>query len=334
LKELEFALDGFRAAVPPDYVPRFLQEWYIIAMEQCILRTLDALVEPQKDKYTTHSITGTAETITWSKSAETQQNSVLSMLVELREGLEKIFGMSQEKSREIRVALFATEVEAALEDHLLSQQEEWGMQALMAVLGLSAEDVGAELQVLQIAGNLRRQMEQYLQAVDSPVSLLRGETAYAVFDPVRLLNERVLNRYQKDQVQYRELGYEAELEGSLVVTERRLIFVGREAGQNSDSASGGVARNTSGNITGANRENATVRVPPGSSDRNHGRFSGQSAMRTREYRLNRLADVITDPARNLLELVFTDRKSPVTLTGPECVVMGAKIEQVRQITDS
>jgi hypothetical protein len=256
---VEAALGRFRDVVPPDYVPRFVQEWYIIAMEQCILHTLEAV--------------------------NAELPSEVDSLAGVRIRLEGLFNVSPERSAEIRRALFGSELEAALEDHLLTPQEEAGMTALARVLGLSDQDIRPELDLMTIAAGFRHQMEAPLEVVDAPVPLVRGEAAFSVFDTVRLLNERVLNRYQRNRVMYRELGYETEMEGQLIVTDRRLLLLGRD----------GVA-------TGS---------------------------RTREYRLNRLADVISDPARNLLELVFTDRKSPVTLTAPDAMIIGAKIEQVR-----
>ena len=44
---------------------------------------------------------------------------------------------------------------------------------------------------------------------------MRGEEAFDEFTPVRLLNERVLDRYQREGVRYRVIGYEIELEGRL-----------------------------------------------------------------------------------------------------------------------
>ncbi|MCH8525044.1 MAG: DUF4236 domain-containing protein [Balneolales bacterium] len=252
------ALQAFNASVPEDYKPRFHHRWYIVFVEKAIDECLYAEAKPRYWK---------------------------SML----EQIEAHMVLDADVARSVRQSLFRQELETALEDHLLSEQEEVGLLLLIDELGLDepSQDPAASIQpergLMEAAIQIRHQMDQPLDELDNPgVPLVRGEIAYRVIEPVRLLNERVLNRFQQDKVVYRELGYETELEGKVIITNRRMLFI-----------------ETTGDT------------------------------RTREYRLNKVVDVIADPARNLLEIILSDRKSPVTVTSPSVLVMAALVERVR-----
>lgn len=127
----------------------------------------------------------------------------------------------------IRVSILGAILDEMLEDHLLSEEEEQAIRMLIDQLGIPEELIGSEKHRLEYYNEVRRQIERPLEEVDPGVPLLRGEKAYDLFDQVRLLNERVLNRFRRDRVQYREIGYEIDLEGKLILTDRRLLFVGR-----------------------------------------------------------------------------------------------------------
>ena len=49
---------------------------------------------------------------------------------------------------------------------------------------------------------------------------------------------------------------------------------------------------------------------------------------SREYRLNRIADVITDLEANVIELILTNRKNPAFLTHHTSIVISSKIGQM------
>lgn len=248
---LKNRLIQFKSEVPENYHPQFLQRWYIMLLEGVI-------------------------EMAWH---EVDWQDVI------RE-LESEFDLSEEALREIKISLFRTELETALEDHLLSKEEERLLLRIGGVFGLVAErHLVAESELMNMAKIVREEIEKSLEAVDSPIPLVRGETAFGLFEPVRLLNERVLNRYQRDGVTHRELGYHTEIDAAQVVlTDRRLVIIG-----NSGDA---------------------------------------SASASREYRLNKVVDVVVDPARSLVEISLTDRKSALIFTTPDCLLMGARIEKV------
>ena len=299
---LEEAFRQFRNTAPPDYHPRFIQEWYIVAVEFCVLRTMEFVNRYDADAVgggDSRGIDGLSATVDFAwlsgdaaKGSDWSlvERAVAAEITPLRVFAEELFELPTQRSVDIRLALYANELEAALEDHALTVQEERSLRLLARVLGLQDDDIQAEQDILSVYVSVRNAIALPLESVSSPVPLVRGEEAFGVYEPVRLLNERVHNRYQREKIVYRELGYESEMEGVLVLTDRRILASGRDAA------------------------------------------SGKSVVR--EYRLNRLADVFVDPARSILELVLTDRKSPVIFTTPDCVIVGAKIEQIRSVVDA
>ena len=128
---------------------------------------------------------------------------------------------------QIRATILSRLLDDMLEDHLLSEEEERQIRELIDHLDIPEEQIASIIERIKLYSRIRQEIEKPLEELDPGVPLVRGERAYGVFDTTRLLNERVLNRFQQDKVQYRELGYEVDLEGQLILTDRRLLFVGR-----------------------------------------------------------------------------------------------------------
>ncbi len=129
----------------------------------------------------------------------------------------------------LRQALIGAAIDDLLEDHLLSEEEEIAAQSLLDESGLGAEVLDREYHLIAHYSKTREAIAEPIKPIDAGVSLVRGEVAYNRFESARVLNERVLERFQRDNVSYRVLGYEIELEGSAVITDRRLMIVGRGA---------------------------------------------------------------------------------------------------------
>lgn len=140
--------------------------------------------------------------------------------------MEKQIPVSDEFILATKKAILTRRMEAVLEDHLLSEEEEEEIRELIQKLDLPDDFIFEELQYLDLASSVRQEMEQPLEEAESPIPLVRGECCYGSFDDVRLLEERVQGRFQKNRVKYRKLGYEIQLEGTLVLTDRRLVMYG------------------------------------------------------------------------------------------------------------
>lgn len=129
----------------------------------------------------------------------------------------------------IRASILGDLLDEMLEDHLLSEEEEQAIRRLLEQLNLPESLIAMELDRLDHYHRIRKEMERPLELTDPGIPLVRGENAYEVFDRARLLNERVLKRFQRDNIQYRVLGYEVDSEGKLVITDRRLLVVDRNS---------------------------------------------------------------------------------------------------------
>ena len=192
--------------------------------------------------------------------------------------VEKVIPLSSDVKNQIKRAILSQALEQAFEDHILSIEEETELRWLVHKLNLPPDFAEEELNYLELASGIREQIEMQLEEIESPIPLVRGERCYANFENVKLLEERVLNRFQRDRVQYRELGFEEQLSGFLVITDRRIVLTGRGS---------------------------------------------------REYRLNRIADIITDLEANVIELILTNRKNPIFLTHPSVILLAARLEKIR-----
>jgi len=190
---------------------------------------------------------------------------------------EKQVPVSDSFIMESKQAILSRQLETVLEDHLLTEEEEQDLRDLIQKLDLSDQFIFEELQYLDLASSVRKEMDAPLKEIESPVPLVRGEKCLAVYEDVRLLEERVRDRFKKNRIQYRVLGYEIQIEGTLVVTDRRLMIFG----------------------------------------------SG-----SREYRLNKVLDIITDLEANTIEITLSGRKNPVYLTAKLPMIIAARLEKI------
>lgn len=193
--------------------------------------------------------------------------------------IEKILPVPGSIKEQTKRAFLTHSLDAVLEDHLLSEEEELQMRELVQKLNLPEDFIFEEINYLNMASLVRREMEKPLKETEASIPLVRGEVCYDEFNNTRLLEERVLNRFQQNRVQYRELGFEIQLTGTLTLTDRRMVITGRGS---------------------------------------------------REYRINRLANVITDLEANVIELVLTNRKNPVFLTHPTPMLIATRLEKIME----
>jgi len=191
--------------------------------------------------------------------------------------IENILPVSSEFATQTKRALLSRHLDAVLEDHLLSKDEEQEIRELINKLKLPEDFAKEEFRYLNLASAIRHEMQMPLASRPASIPLVRGETCYAEFKNTRLLEERVLSRFQQNRVQYRKLGYEVQLQGTLTLTDRRMVITGRGS---------------------------------------------------REYRLNRIADVITDLEANVIELIMTNRKNPVFLSHPTSILVSTILEKI------
>jgi hypothetical protein len=192
---------------------------------------------------------------------------------------EKQIPVSDEFIEQTKKAILTHRLDAVLADRMLNEEDEAQLRDLIDKLYLDEQFIFEELQYLELASSVRREMEAPLREEPASIPLVRGEVCYGEFDDVRLLEERVLDRFQRNRVQYRNLGYEVQIEGRLTLTDRRMVITGRGS---------------------------------------------------REYRMNQIADIITDLETNIIELIISGRKNPVFLTSPSPMLISSRMEKIRE----
>lgn len=168
-----------------------------------------------------------------------------------------------------------------LSDHQLDDKEDLAIKRILGSGGLDRSSIDRETTRINHYRTLKEAVNEKLIPIEVDIPLVQGEVAYFEVDPVRLLAERVQNRYQRNRVQYVEMGYEVELEGRLVLTDRRILLI--------DSGS-------------------------------------------REYRINQILDITTDPEAGIIEVTISGRQSPVILSSQNLMELAAKIQKVHEMT--
>lgn len=183
---------------------------------ESLVHTLNTLPEKWKENISLHLHAVIGEMAMRSENIDTKKV--------LRQ-LDKYCPADKQKVNKIRASILGNILEKMLKDHLLSADEEHSIRELIDQIGIGKEYIETELQLISHFGKVRDQIQKPLEPIDPGIPLVRGEDAFEKFENVRLLYERVLNRYQRNNIQYRELGYEIDIEGELILTDRRMILI-------------------------------------------------------------------------------------------------------------
>jgi hypothetical protein len=139
---------------------------------------------------------------------------------------EKQVPVSEEFIEQTKKAILTRIMDSLLEEQLMSESQENEMRELIKKLHLDDQFIFEELQYLDLASTIHKEMQSPLVETEASIPLINGEVCYAEFDNVRLLEERVLERFKQNRVQYRKIGYEVQLEGKLILTNKRVVVAG------------------------------------------------------------------------------------------------------------
>ena len=142
----------------------------------------------------------------------------------LLEQFETELGADAGFCRQARADAFRCVYLRAVADHELTPEEEAELEHVREALRVPAGDVAFELDVLDRLAGIRRIRDGELPIVQPSVPLPRRETCH--FEgPGRLLKEKNLRTFQRDGVRYRVRGFTIDKEGTLFVTDRRVLLV-------------------------------------------------------------------------------------------------------------
>jgi hypothetical protein len=143
----------------------------------------------------------------------------------LFQSLDSRLTVSPEIVAHIRGSIFSMILDEMLGDHELDEKEVQSIHRILSNVELDQNTIVRETCRINHYQTLREASNEDLTPINVDIPLVRGEIAYFEATSVRLLNERVQNRYQHNKVQHVELGYEIELEGRLVLTDRRILLI-------------------------------------------------------------------------------------------------------------
>ncbi|NBB86308.1 MAG: DUF4236 domain-containing protein [Bacteroidetes bacterium] len=125
----------------------------------------------------------------------------------------------------VKADAFTALLDALLADHHLTEAEEAALRRLADRLRLDDAVIGEELETINVMAIFREELAGDLAPVDADVRLKQGETCYFA-GRGRQLVARIQQRFQRDHVQYKEVGYETDMDGQIYLTDRRILLVG------------------------------------------------------------------------------------------------------------
>lgn len=144
--------------------------------------------------------------------------------IRLLEQLEAELGDDTGFCRRARADAFRGLYLRAVADHDLSEEEERELEHVREALRVPEADVAAELETLRRLGEIRRIRDGQLPVVD-PSKPLRASEVCHFEAPGRLLKEKNLRTFQRDGVKYRVRGLTIDKEGTLFITNKRVLLV-------------------------------------------------------------------------------------------------------------
>ncbi len=147
------------------------------------------------------------------------------------EGVSQVFDLDPTAVRTHRVHAYRAVHLEAVADRELDADEERTLAHVRARLALDDDDLADEDAVADRLRRLRAFREGTLPTVepdpDERRYLRRGETCH-LRAPARLLRERVLERFQRNRRKHVVRGLSLYREGSLLITDRRLLLLGEK----------------------------------------------------------------------------------------------------------
>ena len=132
-------------------------------------------------------------------------------------------GPASDFAREAKIDAYRGLVAILAADHELTPDDETQLERVREGLNLSEGDLDGELAFVEQVREVRRILTSDPVPIDSSVRLRRGENCYFE-DEGRLLKERQLRSFQRDNVRYSVRGFVLDKEGALLLTDRRLLL--------------------------------------------------------------------------------------------------------------
>lgn len=139
--------------------------------------------------------------------------------------LEKQVAVPSSNIVRIKAATFSSFLDAVMEDHVISEDEEERLDALQKNLRLSDCDIQEERTLIDIMCSMRRAMSEELKAFEVDINLKTNENCFYCTEG-RFLKQKTVKRYQQNLVKHKIIGYDIDMEGQIYLTDNRILMVG------------------------------------------------------------------------------------------------------------
>jgi len=146
--------------------------------------------------------------------------------LQLLDQAERLLELPPEFIAGVRADAFRAAYLEAVADHDLSASEERALHHIRQELGIPDEEIARELETVQRLREVRKIREGSLPVVQPGAPLRQSETCHDE-SPARLLKEKNLKSFQRAGQRYKVRGLVIDKEGTLFITNKRLLLVHR-----------------------------------------------------------------------------------------------------------
>lgn len=140
---------------------------------------------------------------------------------------EKQIPLTEEFIDQTKKAILTRYFDSILQDHLFNREDESRIRNLIEKLHFDDEYKFEELQFLDLATKIREEMESTLTESSVSIPLDHGEVCYGEYTDIRILDENSGTTSRKEK--NLPVSYKIQLEGTLTITNRRIVISGKNA---------------------------------------------------------------------------------------------------------
>lgn len=127
---------------------------------------------------------------------------------------------------DVKAEAFSAFLDELTEDHVVSHDEEAQLAALQKALRIPDEAIAAERHMISQLCAFRDALEAPLQPMEVSIRLKRNEECFYRCHG-RLLKEKIQRQYQRQNVRYKEIAYDIDMEGDIYLCSNRILIVDR-----------------------------------------------------------------------------------------------------------
>ena len=142
------------------------------------------------------------------------------------EAFEERLSLSSSLIHDVKAEAFAAFLDELTEDHVVSHDEEAQLAALQKALRIPDEAIAAERHMISQLCIFRDALEAPLQPIEVSIRLKRNEECFYRCRG-RLLKEKIQRQYQRQNVRYKEVAYDIDMEGDIYLCTNRILIVDR-----------------------------------------------------------------------------------------------------------